>query len=161
MMENEFLNALSVNVTIVSSLVAIAAVSICSILTAVITQRGARKAKQSELIFHEMVMAYYSFINACDSFAKADFKEVPIRTADESAHLTEAYTRSLLFASKETSELLTKYVQMITESSIRGSYLASKGNLSDEEMRKEMSATLRKRECRASLIRSMQNDLRK
>ncbi len=49
-MENELVNAISINTTIIASVVSIAAVSICSVLSAFISQRGARKAKQAELI---------------------------------------------------------------------------------------------------------------
>ena len=68
-MENNLLNTFSLTVTIVSSVVAIAAVSICSILSAYISQRGARKAKQTELLFQEMVTADYDYRRASGEFS--------------------------------------------------------------------------------------------
>lgn len=82
---SDFLNDFSVLVTVVSSLVAIAAVSICAILTAVITQRGARKLKKSEMLFREMVTAYYDFLRAVDDFTNSVNQQTVTAISETSA----------------------------------------------------------------------------
>lgn len=61
-METELLNMLSINTTIIASIVSIAAVSICSVISAFITQHGVKKAKQAELLLQEMTTAYYDLL---------------------------------------------------------------------------------------------------
>ena len=96
-MENELVSILSVQVSIIASVVSIIAVTICSVISAVITQRGAKSTKQTELIFHEMITAYYDLLRAGGEFA---------------------YTRALLFATPKTKELIQEYRDSITKISV-------------------------------------------
>lgn len=153
-MENNLLNAFSVNVTIISSVVAIAAVSICSILTAVITQHGTRKAKQTELIFHEMTTAYYGFIKHCDDFSR----NFDLSLSDK---LSDSYARSLMFASKETQELLTQYAQTLAAESVDRKQNADIKKISEEEVRRSLMVSAKLASCRKALLAAMQKDLRK
>lgn len=143
-MENELLNALSVHVSIISSVVAISAVSICTIISSVITQRGAKRAKQTELIFYEMVQAYYDFLQACEEFSDPNDIEQILR-------FSNASTRALLFSSSDTQDLISRYGNSVTQ------VLKAKEN-SDPEILKiaKDSGTIR-----GLLLKSMQKDLRK
>ncbi|WP_312280762.1 hypothetical protein [Oscillibacter sp.] len=152
-MEPEELNVISANITIVSSIVAIAAVSICSILTAVITQRGARKSKQTELIFHEMVTAYYNSIEAFDAFSYSYDLEY-------SDNLAAPLARALLFASEDTRKLLSEYAQMITAESVRRRVFPSSEPISEKEDMRKVSVAMKMSACRQKLLDSMQKDLR-
>lgn len=92
-MENELVSILSVQVSIIASVVSIIAVTICSVISAVITQRGAKSTKQTELIFHEMITAYYDLLRAGGEFSDVTSQEQVTR-------FTDAYTRALLFATQ-------------------------------------------------------------
>ena len=93
-MENELVNAISINTTIIASVVSIAAVSICSVLSAFITQRGARKAKQAELILQETISAYYELLKVGGEFSDA-FNQPQV------TRFMDAYTKALLSAIPE------------------------------------------------------------
>ena len=110
-MGNELVSALSVQVSIIASVVSIIAVTICSVISAVITQRGAKNTKQTELIFHEMITAYYDLLRAGGEFSDVTNKEQVTRFID-------AYTRALLFASPKTKELIQEYRDSITKISV-------------------------------------------
>ena len=101
-MENELVNAISINTTIIAS-----AVSICSVLSAFITQRGARKAKQAELILQETISAYYELLKVGGEFSDAFNQQQVTRFMD-------AYTKALLFASPGSAELIRSYKDSIT-----------------------------------------------
>lgn len=143
-MKTDLLNLLSAQVTIISSLVAIAAVSICTIISAVITQRGAKKAKQTELIFHEMVMAYYDFLRACDEFSDTNAPEQISRFSDASM-------RALLFSSPDTQDLIARYGNSVTR------VLKAKES-GDPDILKIAKDT---GTIKGLLLKSMQKDLRK
>lgn len=106
-MENELVNAISINTTIIASVVSIAAVSICSVLSAFITQRGARKAKQAELILQETISAYYELLKVGGEFSDAFNQQQVTRFMD-------AYTKAFLFASPKSAELIRSYKDSIT-----------------------------------------------
>lgn len=106
-MENELVNAISINTTIIASVVSIAAVSICSVLSAFITQRGARKAKQAELILQETISAYYELLKVGGEFSDTFNQQQVTRFMD-------AYTKALLFASPGSAELIRSYKDSIT-----------------------------------------------
>ena len=139
-----FLNDFSTLVTVVSSIVAIAAVSVCAILTAVITQRGARKAKHSELVFHEKVSAYYDFLKAADEFTNR-------YNIAEITRFSETSARVMLFASKKTQKQMKSYSDKIMESLIAKDDNAS--NLM--ELAQEVGQE------KGKLIQSMQKDLKR
>ena len=110
-MENELVSILSVQVSIIASVVSIIAVTICSVISAVITQRGAKSTKQTELIFHEMITAYYDLLRAGGEFSDVTSQEQVTR-------FTDAYTRALLFATPKTKELIQEYRDSITKISV-------------------------------------------
>lgn len=143
-MEENFLSAFSAQVTIISSLVAVAAVTICSVLTTMLTQRGARKTKQSELIFHEMVSACYDYLEASEQFSD-------LLNKSQITAYTLAFHRVSLFASPKTLDLLEKHRESII------STLSAKA-LPWEEVQPlaEQSSKIR-----GKLLQSMQEDLRK
>ena len=101
-MENELVNAISINTTIIASVVSIAAV-----FSAFITQRGARKAKQAELILQETISAYYELLKVGGEFSDAFNQQQVTRFMD-------AYTKALLFASPGSAELIRSYKDSIT-----------------------------------------------
>lgn len=143
-MENNLLNAFSLTVTIVSSVVAIAAVSICSILSAYISQRGVRKAKQTELLFQEMVTAYYDYLRASGEFSDPYNQEQITRYSD-------AFDRVCLFASKGTKDVLLQHKNAVTKT-----LLAKNGDRETlDSLAKQTSKIL------DSLLCCMQKDLRK
>lgn len=142
---SDFLNDFSVLVTVVSSLVAIAAVSICAILTAVITQRGARKLKKSEMLFREMVTAYYDFLRAVDDFTNSVDQQTVTAISETSA-------RAMLFASPETQELIAKYATT-TQAMVAANLMGDKG--------KALELSKPSGEIKADLLKSMQKDLKK
>ena len=140
-----FLNEFSALVTVVSSLVAIAAVSICAILTAIITQRGARKLKKSELLFRETVTAYYDFLRAVDDFTNSvNQKSV--------TDISETSARAMLFASPKTQELIAKYATA-TQAMVAANLAGDK--------KQALSLSKPSGEYKAELLKSMQNDLKK
>lgn len=142
---SDFLNDFSVLVTVVSSLVAIAAVSICAILTAVITQRGARKLKKSEMLFREMVTAYYDFLRAVDDFTNSVNQQTVTAISETSA-------RAMLFASPETQELIAKYASA-TQAMVAANLMGDKD--------KALELSKPSGEFKADLLKSMQKDLKK
>lgn len=105
-MENELVNVLSTQITIIAAVVSIAAVSICSILSAFITQRGARKAKQTELILQETISAYYELLKIGGEFSD-------VFNQQQATRLMAAYTKALLFASPGTAALIRSYEESI------------------------------------------------
>ena len=143
-MENNLLNTFSLTVTIVSSVVAIAAVSICSILSAYISQRGARKAKQTELLFQEMVAAYYDYLRASGEFSDPYSQEQITRYSD-------AFDRVCLFASKKTKSILCQHKEAATKT-----LLAKNGDREAlDALAKQTGKVL------DSLLHCMRKDLRK
>ena len=139
-----FLNDFSTLVTVISSIVAIAAVSVCAILTAVITQRGARKAKHSELIFQEKVSAYYEFLKAADEFTSR-------HNISEITRFSETSARVMLFASKQTQKQMKSYSDKIMETLIAKDHNAT--NLM--ELAQEVGLE------KGKLIQAMQKDLQR
>ena len=107
-METELLNMLSINTTIIASIVSIAAVSICSVISAFITQHGVKKAKQAELLLQEMTTAYYDLLRLGGEFSD-------INNQNQISEFTDAYTRALLFASTKTQSLIYAYRDSITK----------------------------------------------
>ncbi len=106
-MENELVSILSVHTTIIASVVSIIAVTICSVLSAFITQRGARKSKQAELILQETISAYYELLKVGGEFSDTFNQQQVTRFMD-------AYTKALLFASPGSAELIRSYKDSIT-----------------------------------------------
>ena len=143
-MGNELVSALSVQVSIIASVVSIIAVTICSVISAVITQRGAKNTKQTELIFHEMITAYYDLLRAGGEFSDVTNKEQVTRFID-------AYTRALLFASPKTKELIQEYRDSITKISVLN--LKPPEDFMDQVRQHEDLST--------KLVQAMQTDLRK
>ena len=143
-MGNELVSALSVQVSIIASVVSIIAVTICSVISAVITQRGAKNTKQTELIFHEMITAYYDLLRAGGEFSDVTNKEQVTRFID-------AYTRALLFASPKTKELIQEYRDSITKISVLK--LKPPEDFMDQVRQHEDLST--------DLANAMQKDLRK
>ena len=143
-MENNLLNTFSLTVTIVSSVVAIAAVSICSILSAYISQRGARKAKQTELLFQEMVTAYYDYLRASGEFSDLYNQEQITRYSD-------AFDRVCLFASKKTKAVLLQHKEAVTKT-----LLTKNGDRQNLDALAKQSG-----EILESLLYCMRKDLRK
>lgn len=139
-----FLNNFTTLVTVVSSIVAIAAVSICAILTAIITQRGIRKTKHSEMLFRETVKAYYDYLRAIERL----INQVDLETLTK---FSEASTRAMLFASEETKEHIAQY--SLTIQSVTSAYHAYKP-ISQETISQLGNL-------KGQLIKSMQNDLNK
>lgn len=143
-MENEVMNAFSVHVTIIASIVSIAAVSLCSILSAFITQHGTRKAKQTELILQEMISAYYELLKVGGEFSD-------VFSQQQVTKFMDAYTKALLFASPGTAELIHSYRNSITKISTM-----------KLELSPDLSKLLSEHEkITESLVISMQKDLRK
>lgn len=142
-MDIDFFTTYSAYIAVVSSVVAIISVTLCSVLTAIITQRGTRKAKKSELIFHEMVTAYYDFLRAFDEFSDYDDLEQLTRCGNASA-------RALLFASDNTKRLIAEYGMQATQC------LRAKKTGGPVLELAEISGTTR-----GKLIEAMQVDLRK
>lgn len=143
-MGNELVSALSVQVSIIASVVSIIAVTICSVISAVITQQGAKNTKQTELIFHEMITAYYDLLHAGGEFSDVTNKEQVTRFID-------AYTRALLFASPKTKELIQEYRDSITKISVLK--LKPPEDFMDQVRQHEDLST--------KLVQAMQKDLRK
>lgn len=131
-------------ISVISSMVAIAAVTICSMLTALINQIGAKKAKQSELIFHEMISAYYDYLRASGEFSDVQ----------DSAQITryqDAFIRASLFASKTTKAILNQHREDVTRTLIA----KSRKDKNLNELAAQSSRT------GEALVLSMQKDLRR
>lgn len=139
-----FLNDFSTLVTVVSSIVAIAAVSLCAILTAIITQRGARKAKHSELFFHEMVNAYYDFLKASGEISSR-------YNLAEISRFSETSAKVMLFASEETQRQMKVYSDKIMETLIAKDHNSPFLSTLALEVGQE----------KGKLIQTMQKDLKK
>lgn len=106
-MNAEALSPLATNVTIISSVIAIASVTICAIVTSLITQHGAKRIKQTELFFHEKTQAYYEFLRLSDRFDNNSTKEQVLE-------LSSAASKALLFASKDTEFQMRCYINAVT-----------------------------------------------
>lgn len=143
-MENELVSILSVQVSIIASVVSIIAVTICSVISAVITQRGAKSTKQTELIFHEMITAYYDLLRAGGEFSDVTSQEQVTR-------FTDAYTRALLFATPKTKELIQEYRDRITKISV----------LKLNPPEDFMEQVRQHEDLSTDLVNAMQKDLRK
>ena len=143
-MENELVSILSVQVSIIASVVSIIAVTICSVISAVITQRGAKSTKQTELIFHEMITAYYDLLRAGGEFSDVTSQEQVTR-------FTDAYTRALLFATPKTKELIQEYRDSITKISV----------LKLKPPEDFMEQVRQHEDLSTDLVNAMQKDLRK
>ena len=143
-MENELVSILSVQVSIIASVVSIIAVTICSVISAVITQRGAKSTKQTELIFHEMITAYYDLLRAGGEFSDVTSQEQVTR-------FTDAYTRVLLFATPKTKELIQEYRDSITKISV----------LKLNPPEDFMEQVRQHEDLSTDLVNAMQKDLRK
>ena len=143
-MENELVSILSVQVSIIASVVSIIAVTICSVISAVITQRGAKSTKQTELIFHEIITAYYDLLRAGGEFSDVTSQEQVTR-------FTDAYTRALLFATPKTKELIQEYRDSITKISV----------LKLNPPEDFMEQVRQHEDLSTDLVNAMQKDLRK
>lgn len=143
-MENELVSILSVQVSIIASVVSIIAVTICSVISAVITQRGAKSTKQTELIFHEMITAYYDLLRAGGELSDVTSQEQVTR-------FTDAYTRALLFATPKTKELIQEYRDSITKISV----------LKLNPPEDFMEQVRQHEDLSTDLVNAMQKDLRK
>ena len=143
-MDNELVSILSVQVSIIASVVSIIAVTICSVISAVITQRGAKSTKQTELIFHEMITAYYDLLRAGGEFSDVTSQEQVTR-------FTDAYTRALLFATPKTKELIQEYRDSITKISV----------LKLNPPEDFMEQVRQHEDLSTDLVNAMQKDLRK
>ena len=143
-MDNELVSILSVQVSIIASVVSIIAVTICSVISAVITQRGAKSTKQTELIFHEMITAYYDLLRAGGEFSD-------VTSQEQVARFTDAYTRALLFATPKTKELIQEYRDSITKISVLK--LNPPEDFMEQVRQHENLST--------DLVNAMQKDLRK
>ena len=135
---------MSVQVSIIASVVSIIAVTICSVISAVITQRGAKSTKQTELIFHEMITAYYDLLRAGGEFSDVTSQEQVTR-------FTDAYTRALLFATPKTKELIQEYRDSITKISV----------LKLNPPEDFMEQVRQHEDLSTDLVNAMQKDLRK
>lgn len=142
-METDLLNSFSITITIVSSVVAIAAVSICSILSSIFNQRGARKVKQTELLFKEMTAAYYEYLAVCT-------KLIDVDNPDDMLRLANAASKASLFASSKTQDL----IKLCGRFAIERSKASKQGNNAAQVAEKSG-------EILAALIVSMQADLHK
>lgn len=105
-MNSEALTTLTSNVTIIASVIAIASVTICTIVTSLITQHGAKRIKQTELFFHEKTKAYYEFLYLTDRFDNSYNNEQVLE-------LSNAASKALLFASKNTEFQMNCYIDAI------------------------------------------------
>lgn len=143
-MENELISTLSVHVSIIASVVSIVAVTICSIISAIITQHGSKKTKQTELIFREMITAYYDLLRVGGEFSD-------VTNTDQVTQFTDAYTRALLFATPRTKQLIHEYRDSITKISVIK--LDPPSNFKELIHQHEVLAD--------ALVESMQRDLRK
>lgn len=143
-MEENWINEFATNVTIISSIVAIAAVSVCSILSALINQIGAKKSKQSELLFHEMISAYYDYLRASGEFSD-------VQDLVQITRYQDAFTRASLFASKTTKSILNQHKEDVTRTLIAKS-------CKDKKLYELATQSSKTEE---ALVRSMQKDLRK
>lgn len=143
-MENELVSNLSVQVSIIASVVSIIVVTVCSVISAVITQRGAKKTKQTELIFREMTTAYYDLLRAGGEFSD-------VTSQAQVTRFTDAYTRALLFATPKTKKLIQEYRDSITKISVLK--LNPPGDFMDQVRQHEDLST--------KLVQAMQKDLRK
>ena len=143
-MDNNFLSAFSFWVALISSLVAITVVTICSVLTAVISQRGARKVKQTELFFHEMVSAYHDYLMVSSSFSN-------LYDTAQISEFTNAYDRAMLFASKNTKQFILSDYKLLVK------ILNAKDKHSEDLNSLALEASV----IREKLLESMQKDLRK
>ena len=143
-MENELISTLSVHVSIIASIVSIIAVTTCSIISALITQRGAKTTKQTELIFHEMVTAYYDLLRIGGEFSD-------VTSQEQVSKFTDAYTRALLFATPKTKKLIHEYRDSITKLSV----------MKLNPPKDFMDLILQHESLSNALVHAMQNDLRK
>lgn len=84
-------------ITVISSIVAIAAVTICSLVTAIINQRGAKNIKHTELLFHEKVQTYY------------DFFEIVNQPTLKSVDYATIFYKALMLSSPKTQQVLRDY----------------------------------------------------
>lgn len=141
-MNNETISTLTSNLTIMSSIIAIASVTICALLTSIITQRGARKTKQIELIFQEKIEAYYEFLYVSDHFDN-------LMDRDQTMKMANTSTKALLFASSDTEFLINQY----TSSIITYFDIQSSGSPETSQYLERMVFL------RNELIKSMRNDL--
>ena len=139
----EFLDAFTSSVSFAASIVSIGAVTICSMLTAYISQRGARRVKQTELVFSEMTSSYYAYLTASSELTRLSDQ------AQLSAYI-DAYGRSMLFASKKTAGLLELHKAAIFD------MLEADAGSTDAERYAIQAGNLRK-----LLTASMQKDLKK
>lgn len=94
-------------VSVISAIIGIAAVTICSMLTAIITQHWTRKTRQFELFFEARSSAYYNFLCACEKYSDID-------DLTQIYSLYEASARALLFASPATQKWIVKYQESQT-----------------------------------------------
>ena len=143
-MDNNFLHDFFSNINVFSASASITAVTICTMLTAVISQRGAKKVKQTELLFNEMVAAYHDYLVASSSFS----------SLCDTAQITDfsnAYERAMLFASKETKELIRADYRLLVR------MLKAKKEYPEDLNDLTLEASV----IRDKLLESMQKDLRK
>ena len=139
------MNEFSVFITVISSIIAITAVTLCSILSSYISQHGAKKVKQLELIFHEMVSAYYDYLKASDCFSDPhDIYQITV--------YSNAFDHAALFASPKTHALMTEHKQLVIKT------LLAKGNQPDQIVN---DLALEAAKVQADLVQSMRRDIKK
>ena len=151
-MNFDILNALSANVTIISSVVAIASVTICAIAVALINQHGIRKAKHSELLFQEKCQAYYDYLLVSSHYDN-------LLDSKLSREYSDATARALLFASEHTQDMIAKHgKKMYAYLKLLGR-TAANGEEDNKLTEKQVSAAIELSDAKANLIKAMQNDL--
>ncbi len=90
---------------LVSMIAAIAAI-IAPVLTAIITQRGARRIKQIEMFFLAKAQTYNAFLDVTSQFP-------PNPQYEDLRKLSLVFNQALLYSSRETGRKLALYVNFL------------------------------------------------
>lgn len=143
-MVSNLLSDPATSMPLISAAAGVAAVSICTIISALISALSAKNIKKSEQLFREMVAAYYDFLRICEELSD-------LHNLDQLRRYGNASTRALLFASRRTRNLIREYGQSVS-AVLRATELNS-----PEVFKIAQSSS----ELREKLVQAMKRDLKK
>lgn len=138
-----FMSNFAGNMSVIVSLVSVITAFISTTVASLRASKDAIKLKRMELSYEKQLQAYSSYLAACAELSL-------LLTQEQVAAMDNAYSVALLFASKRTHELLKEHFVAVHQA-VTANFL----NLNNKT-----DLTNRANDLRASLARSMHDDLR-
>lgn len=103
------------DLTLIIAIITALAAIIAPVITALITQRGAYKAKAAEMFFTAKVDAFLGFLSLAAEYAEP----AGMPSKEKSYALQSASAHALLFATPDTQEKIAIYGKLLLQNSFK------------------------------------------